>query len=214
MTIKGIVVILAAVGLMGVALSCRREPAKPASTEPAPSPSASPSLSPSAPAAGAVRPAPVLPGTNLEAAIAARHRVERELRENDPLTQSLFVRLTDAEAAYTAWLLKFGAYSIPAAERDAAMMRLAKAMEAGDASESQAAEQAMREADERAEAAAASLRSGHPPIQKAYDDWMEARRAYADRVKKSETVSTADARLSEAMDPSRKQDVNDRVKEN
>jgi hypothetical protein len=195
----------AAVCLLLGGVSCRRQPAGATAGKTAPAASV---VSPSAPAKAV--------DTNLLAAVAIRHQAERAWRAASTNAAAAFKRLADAEASYSAAIGQFGLYSIPAAERDAALNSLAEAREKGDKARAESAERAMRAASDRAEEAAGKLRSGNPSIQKAYDDWMDARKAYSTLRDSEETISRADQDMTQLMEKKTRleNDRNDRAEEN
>jgi hypothetical protein len=198
-------VMAACLSLAGV--SCRRDQADSPAVQ-APAAAASVGSLSSAAAAGA--------DTNLLAAIVTRQQAERVWRTNDPQAVIAFKRLTEAEAAYTAAISQFGLYSIPAAERDAALNALADARQKGEKARAEAAEKTMTAASERAEQGAARLRSGNPSIQKAYDEWLEARKAYSALRDQDATISKAAETMTQLIEKQNpvENDRNDPAKEN
>ena len=188
-------VALAMAGL-GLGCSCRRERPE------APSDTVSVNLPPVAP--------------EVAQAAGAWQEAERAWRAERPEAEAAFARLTAAHAAYQGMLGRFGLYTGPAQERESAMKEAMEARASGDAARLAAAEKALLDAHGRVAAAEAKLRLGNPPIQKAYDDWLAARQAYAALREADPTLSQASAKVAHLLDTNTLSQDQDRqgVKEN
>jgi hypothetical protein len=188
--------------------SCRREqkpvvtPTSPLSTV-APSPNSS-----SRPALPSIDP-------KVTKAVGALHRAEQDWLAKSPEAAAAFKRLTETQAAYQGKIEKFGMYMGPARDREARMRDLMAAQEKKDADKTAQAQKAYLAANAAVEKAEADLRLGNPPIQASYDEWLAARKAYAELRQADEAISKASTEL---MQVTAKQDLdadrNVHVKEN
>ncbi len=144
------------------------------------------------------------------------HDTERAWRAQSPDAAAAFKRMTETQAAYQGMIGKFGLYTGPAREREAQMNAVMTAREKQDAAALEAAAIALTEAHARVEEAEAKLRLGNPPIQKAYDDWLAARKAYADLRSANEAISKASAEVTQLTekDNALDRDRNTGTKEN
>jgi hypothetical protein len=168
------------------AVSCRRdqktqaqaapEPGSPASVRPVAVPAADPKVA---------------------AAVAKMHQAERTWRTQSPEAAAAFKRLADAKAAYQGVIEKLGLYNEPARERVAKMNELMAARAKGDAALEAKAEEAFRQACDKVDASEARVRLGNPQIQKLYDEWLAARKGYAELRNSEETISKASEEVSQ-----------------
>ncbi len=195
--------VLAAVAL--ACTSCRRE------QKPALPPAAAPSASP---VAALSTPSPVDP--KVTAAVGKMHQAERAWLAKAPEAAAALKRLQEAQAAYQGKIGPFGVYTGPVRDREARMQELMAARETGDAGKVKQAEKAFQDANAAVDKAEASLRLGNPPIQKAYEEWLAARKAYAALRMSDDAFSKATEELTQlnSKQPPLNERPNADVKEN
>lgn len=189
--------------------SCRRE--KKADGAPASKEAAVSSVIPAS-----SRPALPPADPQVTAAVGKRQQAERDWLARMPEAAAALKRLTEAQSAYQRRIDVFGLYKGPVHEREARMRELMAAREKGDEANAARAEKAFQEANAAVDQAEATLRQGNPPIQEAYDEWLAARKAYAELRDSEEAISKASAELKEvaAKQDSLDKVRNDQVKEN
>lgn len=113
------------------------------------------------------------------ARVAELHDSERQWVRQDPQAAEAFRQREETRTRYEEALTAFGPYAAAARERDQAVQRLMEVRAQGDAEAIASAEEAVRQANQKLEETAAWVRLGNPRVQKAYEEWEEARVRYA-----------------------------------
>ena len=111
--------------------------------------------------------------------VAELHDSERQWVRRDPQAAEAFRKREETQTRYEEALAAFGPYAAAARERDQAVQRLMEARAQGDAEAIASEEEAVRQANQKLEETAAWVRLGNPRVQKAYEEWEEARVRYA-----------------------------------
>lgn len=172
---------------------------------------------PATPVAQKQTPAQVRPpDPEVTAAVGRLHDAEREWLGKSPEAAAAFQKLNETQAAYQGMIEKFGLFTAPVREREALLAALAAARKAGDPAAIARAEKDFNEAADKVEEAEAVLRSGNPSIQKLYDDWLEARKTFAELRKANESIAEASVEVTRKVEKSSGTNdvVNRGVKEN
>ena len=187
--------------------SCRRAP-KPAPPVPVPPVSVSPVSAPSVPT--------VSGGSNVIAAARAMREAESKWLASSPAAAAAFQRMTDAQKNYEEMVGKLALASAPTRERNAKMQAMIDARKKGDAALAEQAEKELAAANVKVEEGEAMVRLGNPSIQKAYDDWLAARKDYNELRSRNEAISKASDEMTRLIEKRSHldQDRNARVKEN
>lgn len=129
--------------------------------------------------------------TNLLAAIGRLQRVERDWQATSSDAAAALQQLKETQAAYQKMIASLGLYTAPNRERETRMRELSEAVEQGDAARVDQAEKAFQAACEKVDQGEARIRLGNPQIQKAFDAWKSAQRAYVNLRASKETISKA-----------------------